>query len=205
MRNRDDEYLGKLRDYYAEHRVLPSYSAMMTLVGLHSTSAVSAFVTRMKTIGMLGSGPSGRMQPGPRFFERAALEPQSEGMSRAALDPSVHDLNVDVYLIDQPSRTVLLTMPDDSMLEAGLLPSDTVVVKKSVPVLAGDVVVAAVDGQLFVRFLARDSQGFYLKPGNSSYPTIRSNQDLEIMGRVVASFRKYSQPEPGGGEASLLT
>jgi hypothetical protein len=35
--------------------------------------------------------------------------------------------------------------------------------------------------------------------------TIRSNQDLEIMGRVVASFRKYSQPEPGGGEAPLLT
>lgn len=181
--------------------MLPSYSSMMALVGLRSTSTVSAFVTRMKTVGMLGSAPNGRMQPGPRFFERAAREPQSEGMPQAALDPSVQGLNVDAYLIDQPSRTVLLTMPDDSMVEAGLLPSDTVVVKKSVPVLAGNVVVATVDGQLFVRFLARDSQGFYLKPGNSSYSTIRSNQDLEIMGRVVASFRRYSQPEPGGGEA----
>lgn len=69
------------------------------------------------------------------------------------------------------------------------------------PILAGNVVVATVDEQLFVRLLARDSQGFYLKLGNSSYPTIRSSQDLEIMGRVVASFRKYSQPGPGGGEA----
>ena len=201
MRNRDGEYLDKLRDYYAEHRVLPSYSTMMALVGLRSTSTVSAFVTRMKTVGMLVSAPNGRMQPGQRFFERAALEPQSEGMPQAALDPSVQGLNVDAYLIDQPPRTVLQTMPDDSMVEAGLLPSDTVVVKKSVPVLAGNVVVATVDGQLFVRFLARDPQGFYLKPGNSSYATIRSSQDLEIMGRVVASFRKYSQSEPGGGEA----
>jgi repressor LexA len=41
MQNRDSEYLGKLQDYYAEHRVLPSFTAVAKLVGLKSISSCS--------------------------------------------------------------------------------------------------------------------------------------------------------------------
>jgi SOS-response transcriptional repressor LexA len=50
MVNRDDEYLGKLQDYYAENGVLPSFSKIAALIGLKTTSAVSVLVDRLKTM-----------------------------------------------------------------------------------------------------------------------------------------------------------
>ena len=191
MLNRDAEYLGKLRDYYAEHRVLPSYSAVAALLGLRSTSAVAALVKRGREAGFLARAPGGRLQPGQRFFERAPTDSPRAGVPQADNDASIEGLNVDGYLIDQPSRTVLLTVKDDSMIEAGLMPGDTVVVKKGAPTQPGDVVVALVDREFTVKYLARDRRGFFLKPGNAAYAPIRANEDLEIYGRVVASFRKY--------------
>lgn len=102
-------------------------------------------------------------------------------------------LNVDAYLVDQPSRTVLLTVKEDSMIEAGLMPGDTVVVKKGAPTKPGDVVVATVDNEFTVKYLAYDRHGFFLKPGNRAYVPIRSKDDLEIYGLVVGMFRKYPQ------------
>ena len=194
MLNRDPEYLAKLRDYYAEHRVLPSFSAAAALLGLRSTSAVAAFVKRMKAAGFLDSGPSGRLQPGDRFFERPVSDSQIEGMPHAVNDAPVEGLNVDAYLVDQPSRTVLLTVKEDSMIEAGLMPGDTVVVKKGAPTKPGDVVVAIVNNEFTVKYLAYDRHGFFLKPGNRAYSPIRPKDDLEIYGLVVGMFRKYQQP-----------
>jgi SOS-response transcriptional repressor LexA len=56
MLNRDDEYLGRLRDYYAQHRVLPSFTAICRLLGLKSTSSVAAMARRMQETGHLESG-----------------------------------------------------------------------------------------------------------------------------------------------------
>ena len=191
MLNRDAEYLGKLRDYYAEHRVLPSYSAVAALLGLRSTSAVAALVKRGREAGFLARAPDGRLQPGPRFFERTILpSPGASGPAPGA-DAPAPGLQIDAYLIDQPSRTVLLTVEDDSMSAAGLLPGDTLVVKRQAPAQPGDVVVAVVDRKFTVRYLAHDRNGFFLKAGNSAYAPSLSSEELEIYGRVVASFRKY--------------
>ena len=194
MLNRDPEYLAKLRDYYAEHRVLPSYSAVAALLGLRSTSAVAAFVKRMKEGGFLDSAPGGRLQPGHRFFERPVSDIQRPGIPHAVNDAPVEGLNVDAYLVDQPSRTVLLTVKEDSMIEAGLMPGDTVVVKRGAPAKPGDVVVAIVDNEFTVKYLAHDRRGFFLKPGNKAHAPIRPKDDLEIYGLVVGMFRKYQQP-----------
>ena len=191
MLNRDPEYLAKLRDYYAKHRVLPSYSAVASLLGLRSTSAVAAFVKRMKEGGFLDSAPGGRLQPGHRFFERPVYDVQHLEISHAGNNVPVEGLNVDAYLVDQPSRTVLLTVKENSMIEAGLMPGDTVVVKRGAPATPGDVVVAIVDSKFTVKYLAHDRRGLFLKPGNKAHASIRSKGDLEIYGLVVGMFRKY--------------
>lgn len=191
MLNRDVEYAAKLRDYYAEHRVLPSYSTVATILGLRSTSAVAAMVKRMKEGGLLDSAPGGRLQPGSRFFDRLVADTISAGIPQSANDVPVEGLNVDAYLVDQPSRTVLLAVKGDSMIEAGLMPGDTVVVKKGAPAQPGDVVVAVVDNEFTVKYLAQDNRGFFLKPGNRAYPPIRAKDHLEIYGLVVGMFRKY--------------
>jgi SOS-response transcriptional repressor LexA len=191
MQNRDTEYLGKLQDYYAQHRVLPSFTSVAKLVGLKSTSAVAAMVGRMKAAGVLDQGIDRRLQPGKRFFEREIADSVRAGLPQPANDSSSHVVSVDEHLIRNPSRTVMLTVKGDSMIDAGLLPGDTVIVEKSAPTKPDDIVVAIVDNEFTVKYLAHDKHGFYLKPGNKAYPPIRAKDSLEIFGLVVGTFRKY--------------
>lgn len=191
MQNRDLEYLGKLQDYYAQHRVLPSFTGVAKLVGLKSTSAVAAMVNRMKVSGLLDQGEDRRLQPGNRFFEREIADSVRAGLPQPANDSIEQILSVDEYLIKSPSRTVLLTIKGDSMIDAGLIPADTVIVEKSAPAKPGDIVVAIVDNEFTVKYLAHDKKGFYLKPGNKAYPIIRPSDSLVMFGLVIGAFRKY--------------
>lgn len=191
MKNHDPEYLAKLRDYYSAHRVLPSFGGIANLVGLKTTSAVAAFVVRMKGAGYLDSSPDRRLQPGKRFFERLLVDSVQAGVPQPANDIPIEGLEIDAYLVDNPSVTVLMDVRGDSMKGAGLLPGDIVVVKKRVPASIGDIVVARVDGDFTVKYLAKDKLGYYLKPANDKFDDIRPIGDLDLYGRVVGSIRKY--------------
>lgn len=192
MQNRDSEYLGKLQDYYAQHRVLPSFTSVAKLVGLKSTSAVAAMVNRMKAAGFLDQAPDRRLQPGKRFFEREIADSVRAGLPQPANDDTGYVVSVDEHLIKAPSRTVMLTVKGDSMVDAGLMNGDTVIVEKSAPAKPGDIVVAIVDNEYTVKYLEHDKKrGFYLRPGNREYPLIQAKDSLELFGRVVGVFRKY--------------
>ena len=67
----------------------------------------------------------------------------------------------------------------------------TLVVDRGAPARVGDIVVAIVDNQFTVKYLAQDGRGFFLKPGNIAYPPIRPEGQLEIYGVVTGSFRRY--------------
>lgn len=192
MQNKDTEYLGKLRDYYASKRVLPSFTIVGKLLGLSSSSSVAAFVGRMKESRHLESGDSGRIQPGKAFFDRPMLDMKvPAGTPSPLMAESAEMVSIDQMLIASPSSTVLVPVKGDSMIEAGLMDGDTVVVRCQAPHKTGDIVVALIDGEHTVKYLAHDKKGFYLKPGNKNYKDIRPKNDLTVAGLVVGSFRKY--------------
>jgi SOS regulatory protein LexA len=191
MVNRDDEYLGKLQDYYAENGVLPSFSKIAALIGLKTTSAVSVLVDRLKTTGHLASTPERRLIPGARFFERSVVDTIRAGAPLPGNDVRSEVVSIDRHLIEKPSHSVLLSVRGDSMVDAGLLDGDTIVVVRGAPCKINDIVVAFVDNAFTVKYLAQDKQGFFLRPSNNTYPPIRAKDHLEIYGPVVGSFRKY--------------
>ena len=191
MGNRDDIYLAKLQDYYADHGVLPPYSTIMTLLGLKSKSPVMALVARLKLQGYLESTPERRLKPGKRFFERPIYDSVRAGLPSMAGDTSYDTLTIDEYLISSPSQTVLVTVKGDSMIDAGIMPDDVVVVEKRGPANVGDMVIAIVDNEFTLKFLGKEKGQFILKPANPAYPVIRPRGDLEIFGIVVGQFRKY--------------
>ncbi len=189
--NKDSEYLKKLQDYYAKYRILPSFSGIGSLVGMKSKSAVSAMVGRLINFGFLAYAPDRRIQPGKRFFERGITGMIQAGQPQAANDTQTDTFSIDEYLIDTPSSSVLLTVKGDSMVDAGILPGDTIIVKKGCQTKPSDVVVAIVDNEFTVKYLEQDKVGFYLRPGNKEYSNIRPLDHLEIYGLVVGVFRKY--------------
>ncbi|WP_211455453.1 LexA family protein [Collimonas antrihumi] len=191
MLNQDSRYLQKLQEYYAKHGVFPSFSGIAGLVGLRTTSAVSVMVQRLKDRGFLTSTPDRRLAPGPNFSSRVIADTVLAGGTASPNDVLGELISIDRLLIDQPSRTVLLKVKGDSMIGAGLLAGDVVIVTKGAPANVGEIVVALVDNEFTVKYLARDNDGFFLKPANDSYPPIRACEQLEIFGLVVGSFRKY--------------
>lgn len=188
----DQDYLGKLQDYYAEHKTLPSFAAIAALLGFRSKNAVTALVARLKLQGYLDSAPDRRLKPGKRFFERMLAESTVRAGFPSIAASDKHDsLSIDEYLVERPSQTILITVKGDSMIDAGIVPGDVVVVEKRQVANMGDIVVAIVDNEFTLKTLGREKNGFVLLPANKAYPVIRPKGQLEIFGVVVGQFRKY--------------
>ena len=188
----DHEHLATLQGYYAEHRVLPSYARLMSLLGFASKSAVKKVLERLADAGMLERTLDGDWAPSERFFERAiATQPVPAGMPLSA-DADIHEqISIDRFLVDQPAKTVLIRVKGDSMVDAGIHDGDLAVVERTTEARRGDIVVAIVDDEFTLKTLARDKDGYHLLPANSNYPVIRTNGKLEIFGVLVGLVRKY--------------
>lgn len=185
--------LGSLQDYYVTNRAMPSFGALAKLVGV-SVSTVAEAVTKLKLHGFLRASETGRLQPGKRFFERQLLGPVQAGQPAPAPELQGEGLLIDEYLIDAPTRTFLLTVRGESMRDAGLLPGDTVVVKRGAIPAVGDVVVASLRGEMTVKQLAQEEGGAqYLKACNPEFDDIHPAEDCEVVGVVVGQFRRYAR------------
>lgn len=185
--------LGALQDFWATNRAMPSFGALAKLVGV-SVSTVADAVTKLKLHGFLRASETGRLQPGKRFFERQLLGPVQAGQPAAAPELQGEGLLIDEYLIDAPTRTFLLTVRGESMRDAGLLAGDTVVVKRGAIPAVGDIVVAAVRGEMTVKQLAQEEGGTpYLKARNPEFADIFPAEDCEVVGVVVGQFRRYAR------------
>ncbi|TXH00182.1 MAG: LexA family transcriptional regulator, partial [Rhodocyclaceae bacterium] len=182
----DHEHLATLQGYYAEHRVLPSYARLMSLLGFASKSAVKKVLERLEGTGMLERTSDGDWAPSERFFDRAiATQPVPAGMPISA-DSDVHEqITIDRFLIQQPNKTVLIRVKGDSMVDAGIHDGDLAVVERKTEATQGVIVVAVVDDQFTLKTLARDKDGYHLLPANPNYPVIRPNGKLEIFGVLV--------------------
>jgi len=188
----DHEHLATLQGYYAEHRVLPSYARLMSLLGFASKSAVKKVLERLENAGMLERTLDGDWAPSERFFERAiATQPVPAGTPISA-DADIHEqISIDRFLIDQPAKTVLIRVKGDSMVDAGIRHGDLAVVERKTEASQGDIVVAVVDDEFTLKTLARDKDGYHLLPANPNYSVIRPNGKLEIFGVLVGLVRRY--------------
>ena len=187
----DRQYLSRLQDYYARHKVLPSYARIGSLVGLNSKASVAGMVLRLKAEGFLESSPDRRLKPGRRFFERPVAESVQAGMPTPASDMRLDSLSIDEQLIANPSKTVLVKVKGDSMIDAGIHPGDTVVVEKRASANVGDIVVAILNNEFTLKRFEREKGRIVLRPENKAYPVIRPKGDAEIFGVVVGLFRNY--------------
>ena len=57
-------------------------------------------------------------------------------------------------------------------------------------VVRADLIEAEVDGELTLKILAKDKDGYWLQPANPAYAPIRAREKLEISGVMVGLIRK---------------
>jgi repressor LexA len=190
--SRDAEYLAKLQDYYADWKSIPSYAALCEVFGIASKSWVKAILDRLGEAGFLERTPDGMWIPTRQFFGRALAEAAvPAGMPVAVNDTRGEYFVIDEMLIDTPSKTTLITVKGDSMMDAGIHDGDVAVVEKRNMANVGDIVVAIVDNEFTLKTLDKERGKFILRPENPAYPVIRPQGTLEIFGVLVGLIRKY--------------
>lgn len=191
--NNDAAYLEKIRDYFAEHRSLPSYSELGKLLGFKAKNAAFKLAARLSKNGFLGTGPTGRLVPGPRFFSLPWVGDLVPAGPTETGEPSgaVEFYDLESLLVDRASETVLVTIRGDSMIDAGVLDGDVAIVRKTAIAAAGDFVVAIVDGGYTLKELRYQRGQPVLVPHNQRHSNIIPRTDLILLGVVTGIIRRY--------------
>ena len=87
------------------------------------------------------------------------------------------------------SESFMLTVRGESMIEAGILNGDYILVRKQNTAINGDIVVALIEDEATVKTFYKEKDHIRLQPENSSMDPIIV-PDCSILGKVIGVFRK---------------
>lgn len=96
-------------------------------------------------------------------------------------------LDLNKHLIKHPAATFFVRVSGQSMLEAGIHTGDILVVDRSLEAVDGNVIVAALDGELTVKRLYQRCKTVRLLPANKNYQPIEitEQQSFEVWSVVT--------------------
>ena len=202
LTKRQQEIFDFIKSYSARFGYPPTVRDIGKAVGLASSSTVHAHLANLEKLGLLRRDPTK-----PRAIEmldRAVEQVKSivrpDGLPLvgqvAAGSPVLAEENIEEYvpvpqLAGGDEGEYVLRVRGDSMVDAGILPDDYVVVHSQETAQDGEIVVALVGEEATVKRFFREPDHVRLQPENASMEPIRS-RDVRILGRVVGLFRSVS-------------
>jgi repressor LexA len=201
LTGRQQEIWDFLVDYVDQHGYPPTVREIGEAVGLASPSTVHAHLANLERAGLLKRDPTKpralelvgreRSEASPATVERLPLVGQI-----AAGGPLLAEENIEEHVgVPETLRgDFLLRVKGDSMINAGILDGDIVVVQRSQDARNGEIVVAlagddeSADEATVKRFF-RENGRVRLQPENDALEPIFA-QHVQILGRVTGVFRQ---------------
>jgi repressor LexA len=207
LTKRQQEIFDFIKRYTAKYGYPPTVRDIGKAVGLASSSTVHAHLANLEKAGLLRRDPSK-----PRAIE--LLDKAIGGVRDtagqavrtvvgdsglplvgqvAAGAPVLAEENIEDH-IDVPAEAggqsgqFILRVRGDSMVDAGILEGDFVVVREQDTAADGEIVVALVGEEATVKTFYREDDHVRLQPENPEMEPIRT-RDVQILGRVVGLFR----------------
>jgi repressor LexA len=173
----------------------PSIREIGQAIGLKSSSSVHGYLVRLETKGLIRRDPAK-----PRTIEVCDHRPRSivhvpvVGKVTAG-QPILAVEDIEEYFplpaeVSQGADVFMLRVRGDSMIEAGILEGDYVVVRKQNAADDGDIVVALLGDEATVKTFYLEEDGVRLQPANAMMEPIYA-RDVQILGKVIGIFRKY--------------
>lgn len=190
--------------FTAEHGYPPSVREIGAAVGLKSPSTVHFHLKGLEEAGVIikAEGKTRAITlPGTVHAPHSVAEEQTPAANRipvvgnvAAGSPILAEECIEDYLTFDTQglsgEHFALKVRGESMLEAGILPGDLVVVHRQSEAHSGEIVVALFEDEATVKTLRRKDGHTWLMPANPAYEPIPGDR-AEIVGKVVAVVRRY--------------
>lgn len=179
----------------------PSVREICEAVNLKSTSTVHGHLTKLEDLGFIRrdlTKPRAIEILGDNDFDIEELHPETNyipvvGQVTAGV-PILAVENIEEEFPMPASMTsngdfFMLRVKGDSMIEAGILDRDYVLVKQQAEAINGQIVVAMVEDSATVKRFFKESNRFRLQPENQSMSPIYANE-VSVLGIVKGVFRK---------------
>ncbi|MDY0087292.1 MAG: transcriptional repressor LexA [Coriobacteriia bacterium] len=200
LTSRQRQILDYIRSEIHRRGFPPSVREIGEAVGLSSSSTVHSHLAALEEKGFVRRDPSK-----PRALEVLDYRDTDRGIDYASVravplvgqvaagTPLLAAENIEatmslpVEMADE--STFILRVRGDSMIEAGILDGDHVVVRQQNTATNGDIVVALIEDEATVKRFFRESDRIRLQPENAALEPIYA-RDVTILGRVIALFRR---------------
>jgi repressor LexA len=204
LTKRQQEIFDFIKRYSAKNGYPPTVRDIGKAVGLASSSTVHAHLANLEKLGLLRRDPTK-----PRAIElldravdsvRSVVRPSGVPLvgSVAAGQPILAEENIEEYVVVPTAAggedgDYVLRVRGDSMIDAGILEGDFVVVRPQEVADDGDIVVALVgeESEATVKRFFHEADHVRLQPENPTMEPIRAT-DVRVLGKVVGLFRSVT-------------
>ena len=117
----------------------------------------------------------------------------SAGLPSPTADYVEGKLDLNAHLIKRPAASLIIKVTGDSMKDAGIFEGDYAIVDRSLTPRDGDVVIAALNGELTIKTLQKTQASCRLLPANKAYSVIEITEDTDftIWGVVTAAIHRF--------------
>ena len=170
---------------------MESDSELVAITGVHSTHADCPLVEHGVDHLFRAQEATGRRVLGIPLAGLPVLGTVIAGFPSPAEEELTDTLSLDAYLITNKAATYILKVSGDSMIEAGILPGDLLLVERGVTPRDGDIVIAQVDRAWTIKYFRRRGSMVFLEAANKAYQPIHAKEELQIAAVVRAVIRKY--------------
>ncbi len=179
----------QLRKFAKENHRLPSYSELAKMFGFASKNAAFKLVNKLVDAGILEKDHKGKLKL--KGLGLPMVGYVQAGFPSPAEEELVDTLSLDDYLIQRPESSFLLKVTGDSMIDAGVMEGDIVIVEKGGNPKNNDIVLAQVDKKWTLKYFYKNGKIVKLIAANKNYPEIFPKEELTIGGIVTAVIRRY--------------
>lgn len=186
--NKADLILNYINEFIRENGYSPSVREIGEAVGLRSTASVSYHLQALQDQGKLQAagtkGSKRSLVTGAKPGQIPIIGVVTAGLPILAVE------NQEGTMAWQDPKCFALRVRGDSMINAGILSGDKVVVRPQSTADDGQIVVALLNDEATVKRLYRRNGEIWLMPENESYSPI-DGSEAEIIGIVKAVVREY--------------
>ena len=169
----------------------PTLQEICDLFDVNSKNTASLMAKGFVKAGILDKTESGRLcVPVHKGRPFKLLGSVTAGFPSPAEESLLDTMSLEEFLINRPESTFMLRVDGDSMIDAGILTNDIVLIERGRNARNGDIVIACVDGEWTMKYYYKNGRDVRLEPANKEYQTIRPKHSLSVEGVVCSVVRK---------------
>lgn len=195
---RQREILDFVRASFRESGFSPTFAEIQAHFGFGSPATVTSHLDLLEKKGAIhrSAGHGRTIRLTEPVEQRHVLDipllgaiPAGVPLDQVEMHDRLITFDADLLRVPRNARTFALKVQGDSMIGAGILDGDTVILEHGVPAGAGDIVAACIDGEVTLkRLVVREGEPF-LKAENPRYDDLVPAYELRIEGVFRALIR----------------